>query len=441
MPTLAQYRLEVRRILHDATGRFWSNAELNDYINDSRRRVCSDTGCLRRLLTSYLSQGVEQYPIGIITAIVLGDGGSGYNGTPTVTITGDGDGATAEAVLGAATGDDEVTTLTVTNPGVYGAIPTLSFGGPGTGAAGFARLGLGLYLISAGSGYAVGDEVTFLGGTFTRPAKFVVTVVGGGGNIIARVGMDSGDYSVLPAAASATSTTGAGTGCTFSGMTSGFLTSAEVSAGGSGYVTPPAVTVSGGSTGAITATVGGGSPIASITLLDGGERYTEATVTISGTGTGATATAALIPADTLDILNITPIWGNQRVPMRYMPFTEFNARMRTFFINPQRPCVWSRYGTSGGTGFVQPVPDQQYTTEFDTAVLPPTLEDDDELDVIQYPYTTPVAYYACWRAKMKQQAFSEGEIFLADYKRQLQAAQASVQMRRIPNPYYGYSGA
>ncbi len=449
MPTLAQYRLEVRRLLHDATGRFWSNAELNDYINDARLRVCSDTGCLRRLLSSYLSEGVEQYAIGAISGGIVLTGGTGYTGTPTVTITGDGEDATAEAVLGPSTGSGFVNALTVIPGSFFDVIPGASFaGGGGSGAAATIHMHaveLFVSVANEGTGYTVGDILSSTDGTSITPATAMVLAINGGGGVT-NVGLvDGGEFTALPAGLPAVPVAfggGTGTGAKFT--TRFGIGPVTITAGGTGYTSAPAVTLTSPGTGvgaAIIAAIGGGSPIASITITDGGQRYTEATITITGSGTGATAVAALIPADTLDIMNITPIWGNQRIPMRYMPFTEFNARMRTFFINPQRPCVWSRYGTSGGTAFVQPVPDQLYATEFDTAIIPQALDDDDEVDIIMYPYTSPVAYYACWKAKMKQQAFSEGEVFLADYKRKVLEAQASVQMRRIPNPYYGYTGA
>lgn len=286
--TLATYRLECRRLLHDASAKFWSNDELNSYINDARDRVASDTGCIRRLVTAYISEGIEQYPIGGVTGFNLTDGGSGY--------------ADGTYALGLS-------------------------GGNGTGAA-------ATYTCSGG-------EVT------------------------------------------------------------------------------------------------------AITLTDTGLYYDSApTVTFpSGGGTAAAATAGVIPQATLDIMNITPIWGNQRIPLNYMPWTEFNAKLRTWFVNPQTPRVWSRYGTAQSTAFLQPIPDQTYTTEFDTSITPDELTDDATLDVqMKYPFNTPVAYYACWKAKQKQQAYQEGEVFLADYKRKILEAQASVQMRRIPNPLAGYSG-
>ena len=283
-PILSTYRLECRRLLHDATGKFWTDSELNDYINDARDRVASDTGTLRRLVTTYLSQGLEQFPIGGVTGGLITNAGSGYT-TISISVTGDGSGATATGVLS-------------------------------------------------------------------------------GGKLI------------------------------------------------------------------------------NILITNAGSGYTTAGFTITGDGSSASATAGVIPLSTLDIMNITVIWGNQRVQLRYMPFTEFNAKLRcSWIVNTQIPVCWSRYGTSGGTAFVQPIPDQMYTAEFDTTITPNPLTSDASVETLVYPYTQPVAYYACWKAKNKQQAFGEGEVFMQDYKRKILEAQASVQMRRMPNAYNGYSGA
>jgi hypothetical protein len=60
--TSASYILQCRRLLHDATAQFYSDSELNDYINDARLRVVRDTGCLRKLIQVTVNQGTEFYP-------------------------------------------------------------------------------------------------------------------------------------------------------------------------------------------------------------------------------------------------------------------------------------------------------------------------------------------------------------------------------------------
>jgi len=49
MATLSTYITEVRRLLHDANGNFYTDSQLTDYINSARDRVVRDTGCLRTI--------------------------------------------------------------------------------------------------------------------------------------------------------------------------------------------------------------------------------------------------------------------------------------------------------------------------------------------------------------------------------------------------------
>lgn len=65
---LSDYITDTRRLLHDATGQYWSDQELTDYINQGRNRVAQDTKCLRQLLTNVpLLSGVEEYSIAALT--------------------------------------------------------------------------------------------------------------------------------------------------------------------------------------------------------------------------------------------------------------------------------------------------------------------------------------------------------------------------------------
>ena len=281
--TLASYRAECQRNVHDSTNRYWSIADWTFYINQARDQVASDAGCIRRLQTCYLSAGLEQYPIGGVTGGLVTAGGSGYT-TISIAVTGDGSGATAHGVL-----------------------------------------------------------------------------------------------------------------------TAGALSSVVVDLPGEGYTT--------------------------------------AGFTITGDGSLAAATATVLDDYAIDIMNISVYWGNRLIPLGYQAFTEFNAKMRVYQVNYQYPAVWSRYGTSGGSAFLRPVPAQPYRAEFDTAILPDDLVADVDIDdQVKYPYSACVAYYACSLAKMKPQAYAEAEAFAAKYRKRVLEAQASIQMRRIPNAYHGYSG-
>lgn len=70
-----------------------------------------------------------------------------------------------------------------------------------------------LIKVGSGSGYAVGDELTLSGGTYVRPAKWLVTQVDANGAVEAIRRLDEGDYSVLPSSPNSP-TGGSGTDCT-----------------------------------------------------------------------------------------------------------------------------------------------------------------------------------------------------------------------------------
>jgi hypothetical protein len=136
---------------------------------------------------------------------------------------------------------------------------------------------------------------------------------------------------------------------------------------------------------------------------------------------------------TLDVVNVNLFWGNTRVPMRYLPWTQFNSELRFWQNYIGRPIAFSTFGQ--GQFYMSPVPDQVYTIELDTIILPTTLVYSTDTDTIQYPYSDPVAYYAAYTAKYYEQSFGEAEIYLQQYKNKVQAVLVSTFTRRMPDPY------
>lgn len=277
MATLASYLTEVRRLLHDANGVFWSDSELTDDINAARERTVRDTGCLRNL---------------------------------------------------------QVTQTPLSSTGV-GALPW-----------------------SAG--------LTISTGSFVFSGIFIYQVTTGG---------------VLGSAVPIWPT------------------------GTQPY--PPSTSFTDG-----TATLTYDSPCEIINL-------------------------AALPSglQTLDILNVTLFWGNSRIPLRYLPWTNFNAQLRYWQNHIGRPVCFSMYGQ--GQIYIGPVPDQVYPCEIDTVILPNalSLSATTQVDQIVDPYTSPVAFYAAYKAKYKEQSYGEAEIYKQEYARNIQAALNSTYTRRIPDPY------
>jgi len=141
-------------------------------------------------------------------------------------------------------------------------------------------------------------------------------------------------------------------------------------------------------------------------------------------------------SSTLDVINLNLIWGNTRIALQYLPFTDFNARLRYFQNYIGRPIAYTMYGQS--SIYFGPVPDQTYSIEMDTVIMPNPLSTSSPTEFIPEPYTTPVAFYACYHAKHKEQAYGEAEIFKQEYISQTKAVLSSVFTRRIVTPYlYG----
>jgi hypothetical protein len=145
--------------------------------------------------------------------------------------------------------------------------------------------------------------------------------------------------------------------------------------------------------------------------------------------------ATLSSGTTLDILNVNIYWGNSRIPLRYLPWSNFNAQLRYWQNYVGRPICFSVYGQQ--QIYIGPVPDQVYSVEIDSTILPTalSLNTPNAVDPIQDPYTTPVAFYAAYKAKYKEQSYGEAEIYKQEYVKHVQAVLNSVYTRRIPDPY------
>lgn len=278
MTILSDYITQTRRLLHDVSGNFWTDAELTDYINEGRSRTVSDTGCLRTLQAPIFQPNVESYVFGGLT---------------------------------------------------------------------------GANLVLAGSGFSAGT--------------YALSIAGDSGSGAA------GTYTVSSA---------------------GIVTAVTITAQGSGYVSAPVLTFP------------------------------------NGGGSGASAVAGFIHARTLDVLSVTILWGTFRVPLSYMPFTELTSKLRAWTSWQQRPAAFSVFGQQNL--YIGPLPDQTYTSEMDSIVLPANLVDNTTIEQIVYPYTAPITYYAARLAKLKEQSYSEAEMFMQMYKHRALDCLASTFTRRLP---------
>ena len=219
----------------------------------------------------------------------------------------------------------------------------------------------------------------------------------------------------------------------------GSVSGANVLIGGSGYTAAPLITVSappaGGTLAAATAQISGGA-VTQITVTDGGSGYLAAPAfTIAPPSAGVTATCAttILAANTLDVLNVTVLWGSMRITLDRMAFTKFQAGVRAWQGFSQRPMYCCSYGQSNW--YIGPIPDQFYISEWDTVIAPSDLVNTTDVSPVSYPYSDVLPFYAAHIAKFKEQSQNEADAFLMLYQRKMQHALRSVMMRTLKSAY------
>ena len=131
----------------------------------------------------------------------------------------------------------------------------------------------------------------------------------------------------------------------------------------------------------------------------------------------------------IDIVNITVIWGQTRYQLGYMPFTMLSAVFRAW-VNYQRiPCAFSIYNAN--TFFIAYIPDIDYQAEFDTAILPLPLANDNTVETIPTPYDEAVQFFAASLARLKLQQYTEYQAYQKIYLEKT-ARLGAMPPRRIP---------
>ena len=135
----------------------------------------------------------------------------------------------------------------------------------------------------------------------------------------------------------------------------------------------------------------------------------------------------------VDVMGITVYWGTERVKLRYMPYTKFDAWYRRYQSYYGRPEAFSRMGA--GLVWLGPNPDQAYVTDWDISIIPNALVSDATVEQIPVPFQEPIQYWAAAKAKWKEQAQGEATLFQQQYKQMVSWCARAFMTRVIPNPY------
>jgi hypothetical protein len=134
-------------------------------------------------------------------------------------------------------------------------------------------------------------------------------------------------------------------------------------------------------------------------------------------------------SQTIDIINITIIWGSSRIQLGYAPFTKFSAYFRPWVNYLRTPACFTVYNNT--EFWIAYTPDIVYPAEFDTAIIPLNLVDDDSVDLLTPMYDSAVKYYAARLARLRLQQYTEAKAQEDFYMKEI-ARIGAMPPRRIP---------
>jgi hypothetical protein len=263
--------------------------------------------------TIFVGQG------GVSPNITVTNGGSGYGVAPSVTISGgSGTGATAHAVIQ----NGSVIQVVLDNPGhgyQVGDVLTVTFG-TGTGSGATAHVTM--------TNFSVVSVQILSGGVFTTPSGTNLTLSFSGGG-----GTGARGYAVT---------------ASISGGSARHVIGVVVTSPGSGYTSPPTVSLSTGGTNPVFQSTLGTESLATIVLDTGGTGYTAANPSLSivpsdGNGSGGAATATVAGAPTPGPVTAVALNASAVVTL-FTAFQGISSTPGTFALS------FSGGGGTGATG-------------------------------------------------------------------------------------------
>lgn len=115
----------------------------------------------------------------------------------------------------------------------------------------------------------------------------------------------------------------------------------------------------------------------------------------------------------LEVISVTIYWGNLRVKCQNRSFTEQDAKLRIFQNYQTRPGSLAMMG--GNSVYLNPVPDQNYVSDWDCVIAPAPLTNGSQAEVLPLVFQPLVPFYAAHLAKYSEQSLGETDIFLKRY--------------------------
>ncbi len=241
------------------------------------------------------------------------------------------------------------------------------------------------------------------------------------------------------------------------------IASVSVTAGGSGYVSAPTVTVDGPGTGAVLVAHLTAGAVTSVTVSTAGSGY-DNTTTLSfsgGSGSGAAATANINCLNTVNdqevytfaaantyaqltsgvdsilfVESVAVSWGALKPVLDQWNWNDLQAKVRAYPITSGQPAIWSQFGQGeGGSIYLRPVPTGALQMDWNCVCTPIDLVDDTTPEAIPYPWTDCVAYYAAWLAFMNARRPGEAQNMRQMFDQYMKRARSFSEPSFVPSYY------
>ncbi len=253
------------------------------------------------------------------------------------------------------------------------------------------------------------------------------------------------------------------------------VVTAEVTAGGTGYVNPTvAITPPdfpsgyGQNPNGLQATalpIVQAGVITAIDIQNGGSGYFQPVATITDSvGTGATATLTAAPINLLlqgqEVYNFSDIdlsanpgaravfyvrsvaiiYANYRYVIPIYAFSDYQAKIRQYPFQYQYVPSFGSFYAQGASGslYVYPLPSQTYQMEWDCLCLPQDLTDRYSEEAIPEPWTEAVPYFAAHLGMMELQQYNAARMYLDLYEKFALSYSNYTRVGRTINPYGRY---
>ncbi len=241
------------------------------------------------------------------------------------------------------------------------------------------------------------------------------------------------------------------------------IASITVTAGGSGYLSAPTVTITGNGTGATAVAHLTADAVTSVTVSAGGTAYDNSTtISFSGSsGTGAAATAVINCLNTvtnqevytfatantfaqltagvdsiLFVESIAVSWGALKPTLDQWNWNDLQAYIRSYPVVSGQPAMFAQFGQGeGGSVYIRPVPTSPLPMDWNCVCTPIDLVDDTTAEAIPYPWTDAVPYFSAYLAFMNARRPEEAKNVFGIYEMTMKRSREQSEPSMVPSYY------